>query len=43
MENLLKVMRLSSENDSVTLKADEAADKLTLIFDNKGTFFGHTR
>ena len=35
MENLLKVMKLSGENDSVKLRADETADKLILNFDDK--------
>ncbi len=35
MGNLAKVMKLSSNDDSIVLKATENTDKLTVIFKNK--------
>ena len=37
MGNLAKVMKLAGNDDSITLKAEEDAGKLVVMFDNSST------
>jgi len=39
LDNLIKIMKLAGDTDSVTMKVSEDADKLYLYFENSSKFF----